>query len=32
MPSIQKKIGNFEIEVGFIGTALFGMFKLNFGE
>jgi len=32
MPSIQKKIGNFEIEVGFLGTALIGMFKLNFGE
>ena len=32
MPSIQKKINNFEIEVGVLGTALFTMLKYNFGE
>jgi len=32
MPSIQKKIGNFEVEVGILGTALFTMLKYNFGE
>jgi hypothetical protein len=29
MPSIKKKIGPFEIEVGILGEALFGMLKFN---